>query len=80
MLRKMSVIDEGGGLIDRRNSRAIFGAAERFERGSVEIKTDDVVDAFVKVAVEGRVFSEGDELGGGDLGGRPKDGFSLNNV
>lgn len=28
------------------------------------------VDAFVEVAVEGRVFRKGDELSGGELGGR----------
>lgn len=71
-----SLVGERGGLIDRRGGRAIFGAAERFKRGSVEIEADDVVDAFVEVAVEGGVFGEGDELGGGDLDGRSKDRVS----
>jgi hypothetical protein len=38
----------------------------------VKAEAYDVVNAFVKVAVEGWVFGEGDELGGGDLGGGSK--------
>jgi hypothetical protein len=58
----------------------IFGAAKRFERGPVEIKADDVVDASVEVAVEGRVFGEGDKLGGRDLGGRTNSRVSSDGV
>jgi hypothetical protein len=66
-----SLVSERGGLVDRWGGGAIFGAAESFERGAVEVEADDVVDAFVEVevAVEGGVFREGDELGRGDLSG-----------
>jgi len=46
----------------------------------VEVKADDVVDAFVEVAIEGGVFGEGNKLGRGDLGGRSKDRVSSNYV
>jgi hypothetical protein len=68
-----SLIGERGGLIDRWGGGTIFGAAERSKRGSVEVEADDVVDAFVEVAVEGRIFRERNKLGGGDFGGRSKD-------
>lgn len=71
--KNRSLVSERGGLVDRWGGGAIFGAAESFERGAVEVEADDVVDAFVEVAVEGRVFREGDELSRGDLGGRSED-------
>ena len=75
-----SLDGEQGGLIYRRGSRATFRAAKRFKCGSVEVKADDVVDAFVEVAIEGGVFGEGNKLGRGDLGGRSKDRVSSNYV
>jgi hypothetical protein len=65
-----SLVSERGGLVDRWGGGAIFGAAESFERDAVEVEANDVVNAFVEVAVEGRIFREGDERGRGDLGRR----------
>jgi hypothetical protein len=63
-----SLIGERDGLIDRWGVCAIFSAAERFKRSSVQIKADDIIDAFIEVTVEGGIFGERDELNRRDLG------------
>lgn len=63
-----NLVGERGCLIDRWGGRAVFSATERFECVSVQIKADDVIDAFVEVAVEGGIFGERDQLDRRDLG------------
>jgi hypothetical protein len=48
-----SLVSKRGGLVNRWGGSAIFSAAESFKRSAVEVKANSVVNAFVKVAVEG---------------------------
>ena len=64
----------------RSSARPIFGTATSFERGAVKVEAKDVVNAFVKVAVEGRVFREGDELYRGNLSRRSNEHVSVDYI
>lgn len=44
-----SLVRKQSGLVNRRGGRAVFGTSKCFERGAVQVKADDIVNALVDV-------------------------------